>query len=288
MILSDKALEMINELTYYHAKGIGKEKQSSRELIVKTTVYKDTGHLLPKLGSKDAPKYDTVPTLIDSRCTGTAMDAQWAKTFNVKLHKYLMPIPVFNVDGTLNKAGEITHYTKILVQMGGHVRQVHVAISDFGTRPLILGYNWLKKYNPNINWMEELIMIQEDYPTQKEEDAFAMRGLFTEKDGETMYALDINMYLQAKETKANAIVADKFKKALNGAKKATLPEQYKDYIDIFSKEGFNSLLAKRPWDHAIQLKDSFQPVNCKVYPLNRAEQKQLADFIDENLESKHI
>ena len=43
--------------------------------MVKTTVYEDTGHLVPKLGSKDTPKYNTVPALIDSRCMGTAMDA---------------------------------------------------------------------------------------------------------------------------------------------------------------------------------------------------------------------
>ena len=117
-----------------------------------------------------------------------------AKTFNVKLHHYLTPIPVFNVDGIPNKSGEITHYTKILVQIGGHVGQIHAAISNLGKRPLILGHNWLKKYNPNINWMEELITFTEDYPLQ-EEDVFAMRGLFTEKEGKTMYILDINMYL---------------------------------------------------------------------------------------------
>ena len=50
----------------------------------------------------------------------------------VKLHKYLTPIPVFNMDGLPNKLGNITHYAKILVQMGGHVGQINVAISDLG------------------------------------------------------------------------------------------------------------------------------------------------------------
>ena len=144
MTPSNKALEMINELAYLHATEINKGKQASRELTVKTTVYQDTGRLMPQLGSKDAPKYDTVLALIDSSCTGTAMDSKWAKAFNVKLHKYLTPIPVFNMDGTPNKSGEITHYAKILVQMGGHIGQVQAAISNLGNRPLILGHNWLK------------------------------------------------------------------------------------------------------------------------------------------------
>ena len=92
--------------------------------------------------------------------------------------------------------------------------------------------------------MEELITIQDNYPTQEEEDTFAIRGLFTEKDGETMYCLDINAYLRAQETKANAIAVDKFVKALQGAKVAILLDQYKDYINMFSKEGFDSLPEK--------------------------------------------
>ena len=115
MTPSDKALEMINELTYYQAKGVGQGKKASHKLIVKTTVYQDTGKLMPKLGTKDAPKYNIVPALIDSRCTGMAMDAKWTKVFNVKLHKYLKPIPVFNVNRTPNKSEEIMHYAKILV-----------------------------------------------------------------------------------------------------------------------------------------------------------------------------
>ena len=96
----------------------------SRELTVQTIVYQDTGKLMPCLGSTNVPKYNTVPALIDSGCTGTAMDTKWAKAFNIKLHKYLTPILVFNINGTSNKSGEIMHYAKILVKMGGHIGQV--------------------------------------------------------------------------------------------------------------------------------------------------------------------
>ena len=41
-----------------------------------------------------------------------------------------------------------------------------------------------------------------------------MNGLFMEKDGDTLYALNLVMYLQAQETKANAITAKEFAKAL--------------------------------------------------------------------------
>ena len=65
-----------------------------------------------------------------------------------------------------------------------------------------------------------------------------------EKEGEVLYVLDLNAYLRAKETKANAIVSKKFAKTLKGAKKAMLLDQYKGYLDVFSKEDFDSLPEK--------------------------------------------
>ena len=164
--------------------------------------------------------------------------------FGVKLHKYLTPILVFNVNGTPNKLGELTHYAKILVQMEGYVRQVNAAISSLEKCPLVLEHNWLKKYNPDINWQEELIMFTENYPLEDKEKVFVINRLFIEKDGGTLYTLNLDTYLQAQETKANTITSEEFAKALKEAKRATLLDQYKEYIDVFSKEGFDLLLEK--------------------------------------------
>ena len=178
------------------------------------------------------------------------------------------------------------HYAKILIQMGGYIGQINMAISDLEKQPLIIGHDYLKKYNPDINGHKEFIKFNDDYITEEDNKKFSMNGLFMGEG--TIYYFNLMMYLQAQETKANAITVEEFTKALVGAKKATLPEQYKDYLNVFSKEGFGSLPEKWPWNHTIGLKDGFQPVDCKVYPLMGAEQKQLADFIDKNLESKHI
>ncbi len=45
---------------------------------------------------------------------------------------------------------------------------------------------------------------------------------------------------------------------------------------------------KRKWDHAIELKDDFKEKFTKVYPLNPHEQKQLDEFIEENLATGRI
>jgi hypothetical protein len=39
----------------------------------------------------------------------------------------------------------------------------------------------------------------------------------------------------------------------------------------------------RPYNHAIDLKEDFVPRNCKVYSLSPIEEKEMNEFVDENL-----
>jgi len=61
-----------------------------------------------------------------------------------------------------------------------------------------------------------------------------------------------------------------------------------DFEDVFSKSSFDALPTCKPWDHAIKLVPDVNPVNCKVYPLAPNEQKELDEFILENLQTGHI
>ena len=48
--------------------------------------------------------------LIDSGAGGTFIDEQFARSHSLALTQLINPIPVYNVDGTLNKQGVISHY----------------------------------------------------------------------------------------------------------------------------------------------------------------------------------
>ena len=67
-----------------------------------------------------------------------------------------------------------------------------------------------------------------------------------------------------------------------------LPEPYLSFRDVFSKESFNELPEWKQWDHAINLKPESQPLSTKVYPMSPIEQKELNDFLEENLSSRCI
>lgn len=67
-----------------------------------------------------------------------------------------------------------------------------------------------------------------------------------------------------------------------------VPPQYREFEKVFSKESFDELPSKRPWDHAIELTPGAQPFSTKVYPMSPIEQNELDKFLDENLKSHRI
>jgi hypothetical protein len=70
--------------------------------------------------------------------------------------------------------------------------------------------------------------------------------------------------------------------------KTTLSSEYAAFSSIFSKEASSRLLPSCPYDHAINLDDTFVPKIGKVYPLSPDEQKAMESFLEENLCSGKI
>ena len=70
--------------------------------------------------------------------------------------------------------------------------------------------------------------------------------------------------------------------------KATLPPEYESFAPVFSKEATTSLPPSRPYDHEINLDDTFTPKIGKLYPLTPDERKATEEFIDEHLASGKI
>ena len=67
-----------------------------------------------------------------------------------------------------------------------------------------------------------------------------------------------------------------------------VPNQYHEYLHVFSKEASERLPEHRPYDHAIELVPDARMFHSKVYPLSPSEQTELDKFLNENLAKGYI
>ena len=103
-------------------------------------------------------EFQVIPTLLDSGANTTFIDKAVAEQLGLTLEALANPIHVFNVDGSRNSAGDITHTVNITVDFLGHQEELHAKVTNLGKNSLILGYMWLRKHNPTIDW-EKGVMV---------------------------------------------------------------------------------------------------------------------------------
>ena len=65
--------------------------------------------------------------------------------------KLTIPRPVFNVDGTNNCHGTITHACDLIVKQGNQKERQRFYVSNLGKDRFILGYPWFCAFTPDID-----------------------------------------------------------------------------------------------------------------------------------------
>src|SRR5260221_11984405 len=64
--------------------------------------------------------------------------------------------------------------------------------------------------------------------------------------------------------------------------------RYHHCRDVSTKAAFDELPPQKVWDHAIDLSPGTELPHSRTFPLSPAEQKELDDFLRENLVNGHI
>ena len=101
--------------------------------------------------------FQIIPALLDSGANATFIDVSVAEQLGLPLTPLKAPICVFNIDGSRNSAGDVTHTTTILMEYLGHREELTAEVTNLGKNSLILGYTWLQKHNPSIDWQTGVI-----------------------------------------------------------------------------------------------------------------------------------
>jgi len=116
--------------------------------------------ILPiEIGTTDTSEVHSIKALLDSGATGNFIDKDFVRTKGISTRSISRPIPVFNVDGSPNEAGQISKVVDVVLRYKTHSERTLLAISNLGKQSMILGYTWLKDHNPEVNWQTREVQI---------------------------------------------------------------------------------------------------------------------------------
>jgi hypothetical protein len=95
--------------------------------------------------------------LLDSGAEGIIIDQDFATKNGLTLRTLKNPLPVRNVDGTLNKRGSVMSTTiqriRIKTQDGHyHEENAELYVTTLGDNDIIFGTDWLHAHNPEVDW----------------------------------------------------------------------------------------------------------------------------------------
>jgi len=112
-----------------------------------------TSLLLPvEIGTMDMSELYSIEALLDSGATGSLIDRDFVHSKGINTRTLSHNIPVFNIDGSPNEAGQISEVVDVVLRYKTHSERMLLAVSRLGKQSLILGYDWLKDHNPKIDW----------------------------------------------------------------------------------------------------------------------------------------
>ncbi len=89
--------------------------------------------------------------LVDLGTTNNFISKNLLHRLKIRYLPVETPIKIWNVDGTHNQDGTISHFTDLQVCTGTETRTLRFLIMNLGRDEVILGYPWLTTFKPIIH-----------------------------------------------------------------------------------------------------------------------------------------
>src|SRR3979490_395784 len=222
-----------------------------------------------------------INALLDSGAIGMFIDIEFVWAKRLKTRHLPRAIPVYNIDGTPNEAGSIKEEVYLICTYGNHTERATFSITSLGHLAIILGHTWLTEHNPEVNWSSgEVSMthcpescgvkpvskklsiatvpdIEKDStaPPDQHTRTIVEEPLYPPEDGDRLFVVFVEDNYE--EIGAGSPISQQL--AQNASEPTPtrsledlVAKPYQEFKDVFSKESFDKLPPRKPWDHAIE------------------------------------
>ncbi|KAI2658093.1 Transposon Tf2-6 polyprotein [Labeo rohita] len=189
--------------------------------------------------------------LIDSGTAGNFIDADFVATNHLPVLSCSPPVTVAALDGRPLGSGRIRHTTDDLTLRvePSHQETTCLFIISSPQSPVILGYPWLHLHGPTIAWVNRTITHWSPHCHQ-----------------------------HCLQPQARPDNPPQIQVPAN-----TIPAEYQDLLEAFSRTKATHLPAHRPGDCAIDLIPGAVPPRGRIFPLSHTESEAMNTYIQEEL-----
>src|SRR6266704_5458451 len=116
------------------------------------------------LKTTDTMEESSTEAMVDTSATGDFINQDFITHAKLPTCKLSQPIPVYNVDGTPNEAGSIHEVIDVIMTYNQHSERILLAVTRLGKQSMILGFTWLDKHNPEIDFRTRSIKMTRRLP----------------------------------------------------------------------------------------------------------------------------
>lgn len=222
-------------------------------------------------------------TMIDCGATTSFINENIVKKYGFKTTLKKRPYTLRVADKRAISSGQVTHEVTLALTIDGHIERISLDVTNLGKIPTILGVSWLRKHDPHIFWKRNAIRFGSKHcSTHCLSLNTLIDGIKLPKAQNSITLLHADAFaFSTKEDdiylcRITAVTAEE-------PQKATIPDEYKDYSDVFDKKGMDILPPHRPYNLKIELILGSEPKAGPIYPLNPIQAEELKKFIHENL-----
>ena len=247
------------------------------------------------------PSFPVHDVMIDSGATTNFIDSRFATLHSLPLTSKPLTETLLLADGKtqviISKEVQLSCLVAELFPS-----DITFQVTDLGLCPIILGLPWLKGANPSIDWKSgnitmrsppltpSLMAPSQPSPTLPSAsldidviDAIAFDQSLQSDclTSGTLYPSPVQSQhlLATTTTSADTTMALAYDAGLPDI----IPQEYHQYLDVFSRVKADKLPPHRTYDHQIPLEEGKSPPFGPIYSLSEHELKTLREYLEENL-----
>lgn len=140
----------------------GKSK-AKKQLSISTLTVNESSLVVPCVLHSNGITIKT-HAFVDSGATGESfIDTNFVRANNLTTFPLPQPRRLRVVDGTDSSAGNVTHFVVHNIQFEDHTEEVRSFVTKLDKNDILLGFPWLSKHNPYIDWEKKSICFRKKY-----------------------------------------------------------------------------------------------------------------------------